>query len=89
MIRVHKLKGEVLWINPEQILYVESAPSGAESVLTLLDGRHVIVSDRPEAVAEEVRAHRAAVLALAFRLDDLADVDPDGRHLRPVPDVEQ
>jgi flagellar protein FlbD len=91
VICVHKLKGEPLWINPDQIVFVEG---GHESVITLVDGKHVITRDTPEVVAAAVREHRAKILALASRLidhtapggDDVAEVR---RFLRSVPDLEQ
>lgn len=65
MILVHKLKGDELWVNPELIAMVES---NHDTVLTLLDGRHVTVTDTPEQIAADVREHRALILARAFRL---------------------
>lgn len=90
MIRVHKLKGEPLWINPDQIVFVEG---GHESVITLVGGEHVITRDTPEQVAEAVREHRAKILVLASRLiDDTApggdDVAEVRRLLRSLPDQE-
>ena len=82
MICVHKLKGEDLWVNPDHIAFVESAHTGNDTLLTLTDGRHVVVATPPAEIAEQVRLHRAQVLALAFRLE--AEAPP--RHLRPVPD---
>lgn len=83
MILVHKLKGEPLWVNPELIAFVES---NHDTVLTLSDGRHVVVAESPEAVAESLQHHRASVLALAFRLH--ADgVTPSP--LRLVPDDQE
>jgi uncharacterized protein YlzI (FlbEa/FlbD family) len=67
MILVHKLKGEELWVNPDLIAMVEG---NHDTVLTLLDGRHVTVADRPEEIASSIRHHRALTLALAFRLHD-------------------
>lgn len=83
MILVHKLKGEQLWVNPELIAFVES---NHDTVLTLTDGRHVVVSESPEAVAESLQHQRASILALAFRLHaDGAIPSP----LRLVPDDEE
>lgn len=90
MICVHKLKGEPLWINPDQIVFVEG---GHESVIRLVAGERVITRDTPEQVAAAVREHRAKILALAARLiDDTApggdDVAEVRRFLRSVPDRE-
>lgn len=83
MICVHKLKGEELWINPDQIAFVES---GHDSVITFLDGKHLVVRETPEAVAEAVQLFRAQIAALATRLT--APPVPDtatNRPLRSVP----
>lgn len=82
MIEVHKLKGEVMWVNPDLISFVESAHGTRDTVLTLADGRHVIVADPADVVAERARRHRAEVLALAFELDRVAH----GPGSEPAPD---
>lgn len=79
MILVHKLKGEELWVNPDLIAFIESSH---DTVLTLVDGRHVVVAEEPEAVAAGVRHHRAATLALAFELHATPGTNPS---LRLVP----
>lgn len=82
MILVHKLKGEDLWVNPDLISFVES---NHDTVLTLSDGRHVVVSESPDEVATALQEYRAATLALAFRLH--ADgVTPASLHLVPEPE---
>jgi len=83
MICVHKLKGEDLWVNPDLIAFVEPAHTGNDTLLTLTDGRHLVIADAPADVAERVRLHRARVLALAFRID--ADPSFHDRHLHVVP----
>ena len=83
MILVHKLKGEPLWVNPDLISFVES---NHDTVLTLSDGRHLVVADRPEDIAASLREHRASTLALAFRYQ--VDGVP-GPALRLVPDPEE
>lgn len=65
MILVHKLKGEELWVNPDLIAFIESSH---DTVLTLVDGRHVVVAEDPMSVAGSVQHHRAETLALAFEL---------------------
>jgi flagellar protein FlbD len=83
MILLHKLKGEPLWLNPDLLAFAEANP---DTVVTLLDGRHLLVSETPQAVAAAVQEHRAATLALAFQLH--ADgVAPST--LRLVPDDEE
>jgi uncharacterized protein YlzI (FlbEa/FlbD family) len=95
MICLHKLKGDPFWINPDQIAFVEG---GRESVVTMLDGRHLVARDTPEEIAVAVRQHRAQVRALAKRI--LAEgfgvgSEPPvvagptiGRVLRALPDAE-
>jgi uncharacterized protein YlzI (FlbEa/FlbD family) len=101
VICIHKLKGEPLWINPDQIAFVEG---GRDCIVTMLDGRHLVTSDSPEDIARAMRLHRAQILALAGRLstEELAALlppvpsetgEPDasaigGRYLRSVPSKE-
>ena len=91
MIKVHKLKGEEIWVNPELLAFIDE---GHQSVITLVDGSHIVVSEKPEEIAEIICEHRARILALAFSLDGRAPADnsipinPDfeePRHLHPVP----
>lgn len=82
MILVHKLKGEPLWVNPELISFVES---NHDTVLTLSDGRHVVVVESAEEVAVALQEYRAGTLALAFRLH--ADgLTPNSLHVVPEPE---
>lgn len=83
MILVHKLKGEELWVNPDLIAFIESSH---DTVLTLVDGRHVVVAEDPVTVASGVRQHRAETLALAFELHATAAAQTN---LRLVPDTEE
>lgn len=83
MILVHKLKGEELWVNPDLIAFVESSH---DTVLTLVDGRHVVVAEDPVAVARIVRHHRAEMLALAFELHANGGTQTP---LRLLPDPEE
>ena len=82
MILVHKLKGDPLWVNPDLVSFVES---NHDTVMTLSDGRHVVVAESPEEVASALQEYRAATLALAFRLH--ADgIVPSPLHLVPEPE---
>ena len=82
MILVHKLKGEQLWVNPDLVSFVES---NHDTVLTLVDGRRVVVSESPDEVADALQGQRAATLALAFRLH--ADgYTPSPLHVVPDPE---
>jgi flagellar protein FlbD len=64
MIQLHRLSqpGEVLFLNPDHVHFVESTP---DTVVTLASGLHVIVRESPEEVADLVRRFRAEVIALA------------------------
>ena len=83
MILVHKLKGDELWVNPELIAMVES---NHDTVLTLLDGRHVTVADSAEQVAAGMREHRALILARAFRLHAEGATEQPALRLVPTTD---
>jgi uncharacterized protein YlzI (FlbEa/FlbD family) len=95
MICLHKLKGEPFWINPDQIGFIEGA---RESVVTMLDGHHIVASETPEEIAVAVRQHRAQVRALAKRLllegfgtgtePPVVATASSGRLLRALPDTE-
>lgn len=67
MICVHRLRGEELWVNPDLVLYVESA--GKDTHITLADGGHLAVAETPSEVASAVVAYRASVLAAAECLE--------------------
>ena len=65
MILVHRLRGEPMLINEDLIESIEATP---DTVLTLVDGRKIVVSDRPEAVVDRARQYRASVLAATEEL---------------------
>lgn len=65
MILVHRLRGERVFVNADFIEAIESTP---DTVLTMLDGRRMVVSDRPEDVVDAIRDFRAAVLAAVDQL---------------------
>ena len=65
MIQVHRLRGEPLFVNAD---YVESIESTPDTVITLLDGRRLVVSDAADDVVEAIRRFRASVLVAAERL---------------------
>lgn len=65
MIRLHRFRGEEFFLNCDLIESVESTP---DTVLTLFDGRKIVVADRAEDVVESIRMFRASVLRAA---DDL------------------
>lgn len=80
MIELHRLRGEPFWVNADLVAYVDA---GHDTVLTMADGRTLLVAERPEAVAAAILRWRAAVLAEAGRLRDAADEHPVGLPRRP------
>ncbi len=62
MILVHRLKGEPMFLNSDLVEYIETTP---DTVITLLDGRRIVVQDDAEEVVDRVLRFRAAVLVAA------------------------
>ncbi|HWC36528.1 MAG TPA: flagellar FlbD family protein [Mycobacteriales bacterium] len=65
MIRLTRLNGSHLWMNPDLIASVEQRP---DTTVTLVDGRHLVVQESPAEVATEMVQFRASILALADEL---------------------
>lgn len=65
MILVHRLRGEPLYVNADLIETVEANP---DTVLTLLDGRRLIVDEAPEVVVRRFTDFRASLLVAAEEL---------------------
>lgn len=65
MILVHRLRGEPLYVNADLIETVEATP---DTVLTLLDGRQLLVDEDPEVVVGRFTSFRATLLAAAEEL---------------------
>jgi len=65
MIVVHRLRGEEIFLNADLIESIESTP---DTVVTLIDGRRIVVTDSPELIAERIVAYRGAILASAEEL---------------------
>jgi flagellar protein FlbD len=84
VILVHRLRGEPLYVNADLIESIESTP---DTVLTLLDGRRLLVDETPEAVVESFTVFRAKLLAVAEELR-LAAERPDVPPLTLVSDPE-
>lgn len=59
MILVHKLKGEPLFVNCDLIDTIEATP---DTVVSLADGRKLVVSESPEEVVDRARKFRASVI---------------------------
>jgi flagellar protein FlbD len=62
VILVHRLRGEPLFVNADLIESVEATP---DTVLTLVDGRRLLVDEAPDVVVERVISFRATLLVAA------------------------
>jgi flagellar protein FlbD len=62
MIRLHRFRGEEFFLNADLVESVENTP---DTVLTLFDGRKIVVHESAEEVAELITVYRASVLRLA------------------------
>ncbi len=65
MILVHRLKGEPLYLNADLIEFVESTP---DTVITLVDGRKMVVAESPQEVVDRSRLFRASVIVASDEL---------------------
>lgn len=65
MIRLTRLSGSELYLNADLICSVEAHP---DTVVTLVDGKHYVVTDSIAVVVEAITRYRATVLALADSL---------------------
>lgn len=58
MIELSRMNGEKIWINPEQILWVEAKP---DSILTFLDRKTLIVRETPDVIRSLVLEHHQKI----------------------------
>lgn len=65
MIAVHRLRGEPMFLNADLVESIEANP---DTVVTLVDGRRIVVADTPEEVAERIIEFRASILVGAAEL---------------------
>ncbi len=65
MIAVHRLRGEPMFLNADLVESIEATP---DTVLTLVDGRRIVVADSPEEVADRIIEFRASILVSAAEL---------------------
>ncbi len=65
MILVHRLKGERIFLNADLVEVVEETP---DTVISLVDGRRIVVSDRAADVVERILEFRASVLVCATEM---------------------
>jgi flagellar protein FlbD len=80
MIQLTRLNGSRFLLNSDLIERVDETP---DTVITLVDGTRYLVTEDLDTVLDEIRCHRAAILAVAnhvevSRLDD-RDHHPDLR----------
>lgn len=77
MILVHRLKGDPVFLNADLIEFVEARP---DTVITLADGRKMVVSETPEEIIERSRLFRASVIVATDQLR----AQPEMSHLSVV-----
>lgn len=58
MIRLNRLNGDPVWLNPDQIEHMEQTP---DTVITLTNGHLILVEEKPEEVVKRVIAFRRAI----------------------------
>jgi flagellar protein FlbD len=80
MIQLTRLNGSRFLVNSDLIERVDETP---DTVITLVDGTRYLVAEDLDTVLEEIRCHRATILAVATHLDvsrvDERDGHPDLR----------
>jgi len=62
VILVHRLRGEPMLLNSDLVESIETTP---DTVITLVDGKRIVVADDAAEVVDRIRDFRAAVLAAA------------------------
>lgn len=83
MILVHRLKGEPIFVNADLVESIESRP---DTVMVLVDGRTLLLSDDPEDIVARICRFRASVLVAADELRGGGGTTPS---LTVVPDTER
>lgn len=58
MVKLTKLNGKPIYINPHQIEYVELNP---DTTLMMLSGKHLIIKECYEVLLEEIIAYRRLI----------------------------
>ena len=74
MIKLTRLNGEQFALNSDLIERIEESP---DTVLTLVDGKHIMVTERLSDIIDSIRLDRATVLAIAQDVTNAID-DPSG-----------
>jgi flagellar protein FlbD len=65
MILLHRIRGEPFHLNDDLIEAIEATP---DTVLSLKDGRRLVVQESPDEVVDAIRIFRASILATADQL---------------------
>ncbi len=58
MIELSRLSGDVFWLNPHQIEYIERIP---DTSVAMLSGKHVIVRESVAVVIEKIVEYRRLI----------------------------
>jgi flagellar protein FlbD len=74
VIKLTRLNGEKFALNSDLIERIEESP---DTVLTLVDGKHIMVSERLDDIIDSIRLDRATVLAIAQDVSEAVD-NPSG-----------
>lgn len=80
MIVVSRLNGEAFGLNADLIERVEAMP---DTVVTLVDGKKLLVRESVEDIIDKVLHYRAAILRLAYSTSGAEPVSPPAH--RPPP----
>ena len=77
------VNGEAFALNPDLIERVEETP---DTHITLVDGKHLMVTESLNDVIDAIRRDRATVLALASEVADevIAADDPEDPNVVPL-----
>jgi flagellar protein FlbD len=74
MILLTRLGGRALALNPDLVERAESTP---DTVLTLVDGTHFVVTESLAEIVRLMREHRAAVIVTAQYMEETGVLDAD------------
>ena len=75
MIKVTKLKGEVFYVNPYEIEFIEETP---DTVISLKSGRKVLVTEKAEEVISKMIDFYRKTSVTRYRgMENVSDTDED------------
>lgn len=77
MIPLTRPDGSILLVNPDRIETIEETP---DSVVTLADGKKLLVREPAAEIAERFRAYQRAIRTPASRFGGRRQTDPPGTH---------